>query len=41
LTDFQTNPPAVIEWMIHLLELSVVLGIGVTIWILKSKKKNG
>lgn len=29
----------VFEWMIHIMELSVVIGIGVVIWYIKTQSK--
>ncbi len=33
MTPLQTDPPALIEWLIHGLELSVVVGIAVVVWV--------
>jgi hypothetical protein len=33
MTPLEANPPALIEWLIHLLEISVVVGIGVVVWV--------
>ena len=33
MNPIESNPPALIEWLIHLLELSVVVGIGVVVWV--------
>lgn len=36
-----TEVPAFFEWMVHLLEFSVVLGIAVMTYLLHTKKRRG
>jgi hypothetical protein len=33
MTPLEADPPALIEWLIHLLELSVVIGIAIVVWV--------